>query len=194
MASWDGERQVQLTAAKDSEDTPRWSPDGRYLAFLSARGGEDEPAQLWLMDRGGGEAQVVTAFKGDVVDYDWSPDGKRIALIVTDEDPGRVDEGEKKTPPPIVIDRYQFKDDETGYLGALRRHLSVLDMGTRKAELLTPGKFDEAWPAWSPDGTQIAFVSKRGPDPDRSNDNGLYVIEPRPGQRGATRRNVRRRL
>ena len=181
MASWDGERQVQLTASKDSEDTPRWSADGRYLAFLSARGGEDAPAQLWLMDRGGGEAQVVTSFKGDVLDYDWSPDGKRIALIVMDEDPGRVAEGEKKTPPPIVIDRYYFKEDETGYLGALRRHLYVIDMGTRKAELLTPGKYDEAWPAWSPDGSQIAFVSKRGPDPDRSNDNELYVIAPRPG-------------
>ena len=78
------------------------------------------PAQLWLIDRGGGEAQVVTSFKGDVLDYDWSPDGKRIALIVMDEDPGRVAEGEKKTPPPIVIDRYYFKEDETGYLGALR--------------------------------------------------------------------------
>jgi dipeptidyl aminopeptidase/acylaminoacyl peptidase len=54
-------------------------------------------------------------------------------------------------------------------------------VATRKTEILTPGNFDEAWPSWSPDGSQIAFVSKRGADPDRSNDNGLYVIAPRAG-------------
>ncbi|HKE96427.1 MAG TPA: S9 family peptidase [Povalibacter sp.] len=181
MTNWSGTRTVQLTNSKDSEDTPRWSPDGQYLAFLSARSGEDEPEQLWLMDRNGGEAQVVTAFKGDVLDYEWSPDSRRIALIVMDQDPAAASALKDKTPPPIVIDRYYFKEDETGYLGALRRHLYVLDVATRKAEVLTPGKFDETFPTWSPDGSQIAFVSKRGPDPDRSNDNGLYVIAPQPG-------------
>jgi dipeptidyl aminopeptidase/acylaminoacyl peptidase len=182
MTSWDGQRSVQLTNSQDSEHAPRWSPDGQYLSFLSARGGEDEPEQLWLMNRSGGEARVVTAFKGDVLDYEWSPDGRRIALIVMDEDPNRPTEaGKDKTPPPIVIDRFYFKEDETGYLGALRRHLHVFDVATRKAQLLTPGAFDENLPAWSPDGSLISFVSKRGPDPDRSNDNGLYVIAPRAG-------------
>jgi dipeptidyl aminopeptidase/acylaminoacyl peptidase len=180
-AGWDGNPPVQLTSSKDSEDTPRWSPDGRYLSFLSARGGDDEPAQLWLMEGGRGEARVATSFKGDVLDYDWSPDGLRIALIVMDEDPARAAKDEDKTLPPIVIDRFYFKEDETGYLGALRRHLYVFDVAAQKAELLTPGNYDEAWPAWSPDGSQIAFVSKRGIDPDRSNDNGLYVVAPRPG-------------
>jgi dipeptidyl aminopeptidase/acylaminoacyl peptidase len=182
MTSWDGRRSVQLTNSQDSENAPRWSPDGQYLSFLSARGGEDEPEQLWLMNRSGGEAQVVTSFKGDVLDYEWSPDGKHIALIVMDEDPARPTEANKdKTPPPIVIDRYYFKEDETGYLGALRRHLYLLDVASRKADVLTQGVFDESLPAWSPDGSLIAFVSKRGPNPDRSNDNGLYVIAPRVG-------------
>jgi dipeptidyl aminopeptidase/acylaminoacyl peptidase len=182
MTSWDGKRSVQLTSSQDSEHSPRWSPDGQYLAFLSARGGEDEPEQLWLMNRSGGEAQVVTSFKGDVLDYEWSPDSRQIALIVMDEDPARPTEANKdKTPPPIVIDRYYFKEDETGYLGALRRHLYLFDVASRKADVLTPGMFDESLPAWSPDGSLIAFVSKRGPDPDRSNDNGLYVIAPRVG-------------
>ena len=90
MTSWDGKRTVQLTNSKESEHTPRWSPDGRYLSFLSARSGEDDPDQLWLMDRAGGEAQAVTSFKGDVLDYEWSPDGKRVALIVMDEDPAKL--------------------------------------------------------------------------------------------------------
>lgn len=182
MTDWAGERHIQLTHSKESEHTPRWSPDNRYVSFLSARAGDDEPDQLWLMDRSGGEAQVITSFKGDVLDYEWSPDGKRIALIVMDEDPNRATEENKdKTPPPIVIDRFYFKEDETGYLGSLRRHLYLFDVTTRKADLLTPGTYDEAWPSWSPDGSRIAFVSKRGSDPDRSNDNGLYVIEARAG-------------
>jgi dipeptidyl aminopeptidase/acylaminoacyl peptidase len=182
MTSWDGKRNVQLTYSEESEHTPRWSPDGKYLAFLTARGGENDPEQLWLLDRTGGEAKPLTGFNGDVVDYDWSPDGKRLALIVADEDPRRPKKGEEeKTPAPIVIDRYYFKEDETEYLGTLRQHLYVFDVATRKGENLTPGNFNEGWPAWSPDGHQIAFVSNRSADPDRSNEFGLYVIAPEPG-------------
>ena len=189
MASWDGERNIQLTYSEDSEHTPRWSPDGRYLGFLTARGKEDSPEQLWLLDRLGGEAKPLTGFNGDVVAYEWSPDGKRLALIVADEDPQRAEKADEgKTPPPIVIDRFYFKEDETGYLGAQRQHLYVFDVATRKAEILTPGDFDEALPAWSPDGAQIAFVSKRTGDPDRSNENGLYVIAARrAASRGCSR-------
>jgi len=182
MTSWDGKRAVQLTRSEGSEHSPRWSPDGQYMAFLSARGDADGPERLWLMDRAGGEAEAITSFGGDVVDYAWSPDGKQLALIVMDDDPNRPADGNQdKTMPPVVIDRYYFKEDETGYLGKLRHHLYLLDLATRKADLLTPGNFDEAMPVWSPDGSQIAFVSKRTGDPDRNYINGLYVIEPRSG-------------
>lgn len=182
MASWDGTRQVQLTYSPQSEHTPRWSPDGRYLAFLTARGGDEDPEQVWLLDRLGGEAKPLTGFNGAVVDYAWSPDSKRLALVVADEDPNRKKQGEEeKTAPPIVIDRYYFKEDETGYLTSLRQHLYVLDVQTRQAEILTPGAFDEGWPAWSPDGEYIAFLSKREADPDRTNEYGLYVIAPQAG-------------
>lgn len=186
MSSWDGKQTLQLTNAQEGEHTPRWSPDGKSLAFLSSRPSakdqKDVPDQVWLLDRLGGEARVLTNFKGDVVDTQWSPDGTRLALIVADEDPAKASEDEKdKTPPPIVIDRFYFKEDETGYLGALRQHLYVLDLATRKAELLTPGNYDEAQPAWSPDGREIAFVSNRGAEPDRSNEFGLYAIAARSG-------------
>jgi len=182
MASWDGTRQLQLTQSEHSESTPRWSPDGKYISFLTARGGDEEPEQVWLLDRTGGEASPLTGFNGDVVEYAWSPDGKRLALIVADEDPHKKKKGEEdKTPPSIVIDRYYFKEDETGYLGNQRQHLYVFDVATRQAELLTPGRYDEGWPSWSPDGRQIAFFSKRGDDPDRNSDFGLYVIAPQPG-------------
>lgn len=81
MTSWDGVRTVQLTSTpKESETKPRWSPDGRYLAFVSSRGDEDEADQLWLLDRTGGEAMKLTQGKLSVEDYAWSPDGQHIAL------------------------------------------------------------------------------------------------------------------
>lgn len=184
MTSWDGAKTVQLTFAKESESSPRWSPDGKYLAFLSSRNIEEETDQVWLMNRDGGEAEKITDFEGGVNDYVWSPDGKRLALIVADTDSEAIaakDKTEKKTPKPLVIDRFQFKQDEVGYLRHLRQHLYVFDLATRKAELLTPGDYDEYLPAWSPGNSSIVFVSKRGPDPDRHDNYDLYVIEAKAG-------------
>jgi len=178
---YDGRDRVQLTRTpEDSEWLPRWSPDGRSLAFLSDRGGEDAKTQVWLMPTLGGEPRRVTDLPEGVEDYDWSPDGKRLAVIAWD--PVRpADAPKPKHPPPIVTDRYWFKEDGTGYLDHRRRHLYVVDVATGKAELLTPGDHDEDLPAWSPDGTQIAYVTKRGTDPDRHLNFDIYLVEPRAG-------------
>jgi dipeptidyl aminopeptidase/acylaminoacyl peptidase len=137
---------------------------------------------VWVLDRQGGEAKPLTGLNGEVVDFSWSPDGKKLALIVADEDLTKLKGADKdKTPPPIVIDRYYFKEDGTGYMSSRRQHLYVFDVATRKAEIITPGRFNESMPSWSPDGSRIAFYSNRGEDPDRSNEFGLYTIEPRTG-------------
>jgi dipeptidyl aminopeptidase/acylaminoacyl peptidase len=182
MTSWDGRESRQLTFSRDGEENPRWSPDGRWLAFVSSRGSEDEIAQLWLLNRSGGEAERITDFKGGVEEFAWSPDSKRLALIVADEDPNRhKGEKDKKTPKPMVIDRYQFKQDKAGYLLNLREHLYVFDLASRKSEILTPGNYYEAMPAWSADSSQIAFVSKRIPEFDRSSNYDLFTVEAKPG-------------
>jgi dipeptidyl aminopeptidase/acylaminoacyl peptidase len=190
MASWDGSQEIQLTSSADNESQPRWSPDNKYISFVSSRQGAKD-AQLWLMLRAGGEAVKVSDVKGGVSEYAWSPDGKRIVFVVGEPDPrDPIDDKDapdkndkKKTAPPIVIDRYHFKQDISGYLRNQRRHLYLFDVATKKAEVLTSGTmFDEETPAWSPDGTQIAFVSKRGTgDLDRHENTDIWVIEARAG-------------
>jgi dipeptidyl aminopeptidase/acylaminoacyl peptidase len=179
MTSWDGRRSVKLTSSPASEGTPRWSPDGRYLAFISSREDSRDAAQIWLLDRTGGEAERLTDLPGGVSAYDWSPDSKRLALLANDPDPdsATTDTSRHKAARPIVIDRYQFKEDETGYLDRRRTHLYVFDLATRKAQILTPGSYNEQAPVWSPDGKSIAFVSKRRPEFDRTNNWDLYVVD-----------------
>lgn len=185
MTSWNGRQSLRLTTSKSSEHAPRWSPDGRYLAFLSDRDDAREVDQIWLLDRGGGEAERITNLPGGVTDYAWSPDGRRLALIASDPDPDSAatssDTSRHTTRRPIVIDRFQFKLDETGYLGVRRDHLYLFDLASRKTDLLTPGDYNEQSPSWSPEGRSIAFVSKRRPDFDRTNNWDLYLVEAKTG-------------
>ncbi len=181
MTSWSGDTTVRLTASPQSEHTPRWSPDGRFLSFLSDRQHSDETDQLWLLDRTGGDAERVTSISGGVTGYAWSPDSRRVVLAVESRDSAGADSAKLARPTPIVVDRFQFKQDEIGYLGKQRQHLHLLDLQTRQTTPLTAGDYDELFPVWSPDGLSIAFVSKRRPDFDRDANWDLYVIAAVPG-------------
>jgi dipeptidyl aminopeptidase/acylaminoacyl peptidase len=186
LARYDGSERVQLTRGDVARNThPRWSPDGRSIAFLSDRETDVDGTQVWIFSRTGGEPRQVTSMKGDVSDFAWAPDSQRLALIANDEPADKPDkkakESERKPAKPIVIDRYQFKEDITGYLTNERHHLYTFDIAMKTPTLLTPGAHDEWFPAWSPDGKQIAFVSKRGDDPDRTTAFHIFLIEPHAG-------------
>jgi len=185
MVSWDGTQQIQVTSTPEGESSPRWSPDNKYLSFISSRQGA-KGGQLWLLNRAGGEAVKVTDIKGGVSDHAWSPDSKRLVLVVQDPDPANKDADEKpdekKTPKPIVIDRYHFKADGDGFLRGERSHLYLFDLDAKKAEILTPGKFEEESPAWSPDGQHIAFMRTHGEgDVDKMPNRDLFVVEAKAG-------------
>ena len=179
MINWEGTESVKLTASPDGESRPRWSPDGKYLTFLSSRY-DTKSSQLWKMDRRGGEAEKLTELKYSIGDYVWSPDAKRIVLVIQDQESS--DEADKKkSAKPIMIDRYHFKSDEGGYLERKRNHLYVFDVQTKKLDTLTRGDFDEANPIWSPDSKKIAFVSNRTTDADRNGNSDIWVMEAKKG-------------
>ena len=91
MIGFDGSNNQQVTSSDQSENSPRWSPDGKYLSFTSTRPGPARGNQIWLLPRTGGEALQVTDIKGRLQAYEWSPDSKRIAMVVGDPDPDNPD-------------------------------------------------------------------------------------------------------
>ncbi|MDO6429814.1 S9 family peptidase [Flavitalea sp. BT771] len=179
MISTDGSQDLRMTNSPEGESRPRWSPDGKYLSFLSSRH-ESKGSQVWLMDRRGGEGRRLTEIKGGVNDYAWSPDGQQLLLTLTDQEP--EDTGKVKTTKPYVIDRYKYKEDVEGYqFKKLYTHLYLFTIDTKKTDTLTRGVHDEGAAVWSPDGATIAFVSNRTEDPDKNENTDLYTIAARPG-------------
>ena len=165
-----------LTSAKKSSTNAAWSPDGKWIAFLSDRPGQikDTPAdkkQLYLISADGGEAQQLTKSESDVNDFEWAPDSKRIALSMADVEPKALkDRKEKYGEYSVVHADYQMT------------HLWTVELpaeGAPAAEpkRLTDGdKFSVGDFSWSPDGARIAFSAQKDPDLISSETADLYVV------------------
>jgi dipeptidyl aminopeptidase/acylaminoacyl peptidase len=203
MVPFAGGAAIPLTAEGVSSSHPRWSPDGKYLAFLSAR--HEGKTQVWLLNRTGGEAQQLTDTPQAVDNFAWSPDGQRLCLILRDatseeleaakereREKEGVDEKSKdakekkpKAQKPWVMDRLQFKVDEVGYLDHRRTHLYTFDVATKGLTQITSGDYDDSDPVWSPDGKQLAFTSNRTSDPDRNYNTDIWTVAADNADKGA---------
>ncbi len=199
MVSSDGSEVVQLTSGDYSASTPRWSPDGRHLGFLAAKGDEEEAkTQVWTLDLRGGEAQQYTAVAQGVGDFLWSPDGRKMLLVIRDKTATELakeaadEAGEEAKPLPFVIDRLQFKRDGVPYLDRSRNHLYVVSEREAEPLQLTFGDFDDSQPAWSPDSSTIAFTSNRSDEPDSNDNNDIWVVSAKGDAKTRTARQITR--
>jgi len=176
MTATDGSGSIQLTYSGEDETQPKWSPDNKWISFLSSREKAKEKTQLWLMDRRGGEAKQLTELKVNISDYHWSPDAKKLILAIADQEV-RPDSLKDHPAKPYVLDRYQFKADVTGYLEHKYTHLYLFDLETKKLDTLTKGNYNHSEVTWSPDSKYIAFTSNRTADPDRNTNSDIWILE-----------------
>lgn len=159
-----------------SSPVPRWTPDGKQLSYVAKRG--KKKPQIFLWKPNGAIETQLTDLKQYISDFEWSPDGKKILLTLTDPDPDEPgeDSKEEKTPKPIVVTRVQIKSDGTGFLNDLKDHLYMFNTDTKEVKQITSGPHNESGGTWSPNGTKILFSSNRTEDPDINSNSDLFVM------------------
>lgn len=164
----------QLTSGEHRDTRPRWSPDGRHLAFVSHR--EPTGAQLWLLPLAGGEARRLAVWSEEIEDVAWAPDGERIAFTARVPDEGHYAEVEERDRPPRRVTRLSHRLDDVGWTADRPRHLFVVGVSEGAVLQVTHGEFQDSGATWSPDGSQLAFSSGRTATWDTDLRTDLHVV------------------
>ncbi len=173
----------QFTTGPRRDTAPRWSPDGRYLAFISERQPKKK-GQLYVIPTDGGEPRCLTDLKNGVSSPVWSPDGTRLVFIsrVGGWQEPEDEEEKSKSKPARVISSLKYKYNGEGFVYDRRPHLFVVSVDGGEAQQITDGDFADGDPAWSPDGSLIAFTSARHDDRDYDNAVDVWVVSPEGGE------------
>ena len=182
----DGGEARPFTRGPRRDTAPRWSPDGRRLAFVSERERKAK-GQLYVMPADGGEPVRLTDQRHGVSSPAWSPDGTRLAFVARVggwEEP-KDEEERARSKPPRIIDVLKYKSNGTGFIYDRPRHVFVVGADGGPARQLTDGPFDHQYPAWSPDGRWLAFVSARHADRDEDSAADVWIV---PAEGGEPRR------
>ena len=158
------------------DGSPRWSPDGRWLAFVSNRGDEKAPGQIYVIPAAGGEARKLTDLKESAADVTWSPDSTRLAFTARVRDEAYEEEDDRKRKPRRFT-RLFHKLDSVGFIGDRRTHVFVVDLDGGEARQVTDGDCEDGAPTWSADGAQLVFAAVRGERWDAELIRRLYVVD-----------------
>lgn len=153
---------IQLTNSKETAFEPTWSPDGRWLGFVSDRDGS---SQVYVISPTGGEARKITTSATGVLDFSWSPDGKRIAFTAPDPESEQIKRRKEK-----------YSDFELVRHDYRMNHLWIADTTTQTAQRVTQGNdYTVDSFSWSPDGKRLAFDARTAPTFSAEPTSNIYI-------------------
>jgi dipeptidyl aminopeptidase/acylaminoacyl peptidase len=177
VASADGKETFQLTQGDKSATQPRWSPDGRWIAFLSPRGSEKDKVNLFRIHLGGGEAEALTNEKSSISTFKWAPDGKSVAFVMADPKSEDEEKASKEKRDARVIDA----DEKLArlYIVPVEKDSD----GKRPLKRLTEGSTHVTDLDWSPDSSTVVFSHQQTTKVFQQNDISTVAAsggDPRP--------------
>ncbi len=202
VAPTEGGEAKRFTSGPANASSPVWSPDGRWLAFVSERESESTSKgqtdkdqkklgkgkpQIWLLPTDGGEAHQLTLMEHGASSPVWSPDSKRLIFSAEVGPADEETEDGKPLPKVRVIDQLWYKLDGVGFIYERRSHLFLVDVNGGTPQQLTDGDWDDSDAAWSLDGTQVAFVANHAEDRWRILGADVYILPIQDGKAGELR-------
>lgn len=175
----EGGEAKQWTFGEFRNHSPRWSPDGTKLAFVSNRSGKN---QVYILDASGGEARQATSFKNGASGPVWSPDSKQLACSVflkPDEEllEKEEDKKEDKKLKPFVAEEMKYKSDAAGFWDGKYKQTVLVHLEDGSTELITKREADYHVQCWAPDGKSIVLAADETPERDFSFKNDLLLVE-----------------